>query len=131
MKLRFWVWKSLVAMLLFVSFAFYAFQFPANTNYFITFNIGLYLFLLSSIILIKPKWDIFVSFIYILMLSFYTWGQTVYLRSFGQLAYINTAFSLKNEAAKSLSSIFEFIKWTDLIFAVMPIILIFMVLFGK
>ena len=121
MKPRYWVWKLLVAILLLISFAFYAFQFPANTYYFITFNIGLYLFLLSSIILIKPKWDILVSFIYILILSFYTWGQTVYLRSFGQLAYINTAFSLKNEAVKSLSSIFEFIKWTDIIFAVMPI----------
>lgn len=125
MKPRYWVWKLLVAILLLISFAFYAFQFPANTYYFITFNIGLYLFLLSSIILIKPKWDILVSFIYILILSFYTWGQTVYLRSFGQLAYINTAISLKNEAVKSLSSIFEFIKWTDLIFAVMPIILVF------
>lgn len=125
MKPRYWVWKLLVAILLLISFAFYSFQFPANTYYFITFNIGLYLFLLSSIILIKPKWDILVTFIYILILSFYTWGQTVYLRSFGQLAYINTAFSLKNEAVKSLSSIFEFVKWTDLIFAVMPIILVF------
>ena len=124
MKPRYWVWKLLIAIMLLISFAFYAFQFPANTYYFITFNIGLYLFLLSTIILIKPKWDILVTFIYILILSFYTWGQTVYLRSFGQLAYINTAFSLKNEAVKSLSSIFEFIKWTDLIFAVMPIILV-------
>lgn len=121
MKPRYWVWKLLVAVLLLVSFVFYTYQFPAKTSYFLTFNIGLYLLLLSSVILINPKWDLFITFIYVLFLSFYTWGQTVYLRSFGQLAYINTAFSLKNEAAKSLSSIFEFIKWTDIIFAVMPI----------
>ena len=123
-KLKHWVWKTLIAILLLISFVYYSFQFPANTSYFITFNVGLYLLLLSSIILIKPKWDLIIAFIYVLILSFYTWGQTVYLRSFGQLAYINTAFSLKNEAVKSLSSIFEFIEWTDIFFALMPILFI-------
>lgn len=124
MKLRYWVWKILISVLLLTSLIFFNLQFPAKTSYFLTFNIGLYLLLLSSVILIKPKWDLFITFIYVLTLSFYTWGQTVYLRSFGQLAYINTAFSLKDEAAKSLSSIFEFIKWSDMIFALMPMMFV-------
>ena len=122
MKLKFWVWKLLVAIAFSISFVFLTFQFPSESSYFYLFNTGFYLLLLGVILILIPKWDLLSVLIYSIAFSFYTWGQSVYVRAFDQLAFINTAFSLKNEATKSFSSIFEFLRTSDFAFLIIPLI---------
>lgn len=131
MKIKYWVWKILVLCLFLFSYLTLINHFNSSSVYFIYFNISIFFSICGIIISLRPKTDIIVILFFVLFLTIYTWGQSLYIRSFAQLAYLNTVFSLKNEGIKSISSILEFISLSDLSYIILPIIIIVIMLFFR
>lgn len=131
MKIKFWFWKIIVICLFIISYLVLINHFKSLSIYFIYINLSVCFISFGIILSLKPKLDILFTLIFVMFLSVYTWSQSLYIRSFGQLAYLNTVFSLKNEGVKSISSILEFLSFSDITFTFMPILIVIFILFSK
>lgn len=96
----------------------------AVSTYALTLEMGILLLSCSLILWVSKPWDLVLTFLMTLYHSLNIGMQTIYERGFLQFGSIATLINLKSEAQQNTQSALEFIRFSDLRFIFIPLILL-------
>ncbi len=102
--------------------------FISNGSYSTLTEVSILSLMLALISVLPKKWDVTFSSIILFIHSLNISLQTIYFRAFGQFGSLATIFSLKSEMTQVTSSAMEFVKLTDFIIFLYPILFFVMTL---
>jgi lipoteichoic acid synthase len=96
--------------------------FIANSQYALLSELAVLNFLIFLLVIIPKKLDVYLGSFFLLIHGINISLQSVYFRAFAQYGSIATLLSLKSELTQVTSSIFEFVKVSDWMIFIYPIL---------